>query len=220
MQLALNQLKSRYCDLARCAENAREELYNRLNELELNEQRIQQLLAWLQAAEHHLQTAPPVTVDIAEDDEENDEAVQKCLEIVNSLLEAHQHFENDMLSKQPEYEIITRSAKRVAPTPSTRSMSPNRSSSPSAAIRSPLLSPKTPRSQKTQSDRSRREKGKRSTPSESQSDTVPLQGLQYTDPRVEQVHTNWRSVWLMAVERRAAIQAAIDEIVQVFRSVI
>ncbi|XP_014668089.1 PREDICTED: microtubule-actin cross-linking factor 1-like [Priapulus caudatus] len=102
----LSVIQQRWDEANAWASQREDRLYKHLQGLKDSAHMLEELLAWLIRAEDDLrsQDAKPIP--------DNLEAVQK-------LMQEHQSFQGDMMSKQPEVEQITKSGKRAAPATST-----------------------------------------------------------------------------------------------------
>lgn len=169
---------------------------------------------------------------------EEEQSIEAEMDRLGGLLAEHEEVERAMLEKQHDYEAIMKHTQRPE-LGGALSPRPTRPTSPRAAVRSPQVARRTLRARNDSgsSDQSgavplspraaavaadaplssvtgSKLKPLQETPL---SPAAPLkgQGPQLSSPLIEKLQANWGMVWLLVMQRRAEIQGAIEELVQV-----
>ena len=195
MQYWLNLMKTRWQEVTEMCHQKGTTLEGQLTELKRTQDLLDQLLLWLRSAE--LTLGDRNQIPLPRDNRQQ-------LEL---LLAEHVDFENEMLKKQPDYEEIIRTTRKNeteqdAITDLKTPLAGNKLM-PIPADRASSGGPATERKRA-----SKLESGQ--TPNITQS-----QQFIFQNPVILKLYNDWRRVWLMGVERRAAILAALDELLEV-----
>ena len=258
LQLALNSLETAWNSAVRESDRREKELHQRLDDLHQLTDLLDKLLLWLRATELTLTNAPParplrvspailanavpekagkVAEKTPEAVAEEEQAIEAEMDRLGGLLAEHEEVERAMLEKQHDYEAIMKHAQRpdVGATPALSSR-PTRPTSPRAAIRSPQVVRRAPRT-RNDSGSSDQSGAVQLSPRAAAAADAPLspatvpkskppqdaplspaattKGPQLSSPLLEKLHANWRQVWWLVMQRRQEIQEAIEELVQV-----
>eukprot|EP00058_Branchiostoma_floridae_P020780 XP_002606270.1 hypothetical protein BRAFLDRAFT_123699 [Branchiostoma floridae] len=170
----LTIIMARWEEVTSWASQHRARLEDALKVLKANEELLDRLTAWVEGAEHTLQTL-------------DDEPLPDNMEDVQKLMEEHQMFQNEMSTKQPEYDRITKGHKRRISTVDH---------SPGGFL-----------------DRDGRPPSRRGGRGRGSKTTSPAPEPN-RNPRIAHLQGKWQQVWLMALDRQRKLQDAYDRLAE------
>ncbi|OWF34915.1 Dystonin [Mizuhopecten yessoensis] len=177
----LSVLRARWEELTGMCKQRGRKLAEGLAVLRRNNALLDELVAWLNGAEGTLTGL-------------DQEPIPGDLQVIQDLLQDHQHFQNEMSGKQPEIDKLTKGDRR-------------RTSSVSGESHIPIL--------KGQSGRHTPVKSR--TPRKSDADGRRTPEPSWKNPRIGALFNKWRTVWLMAMDRHRKLQDALDYLNEVER---
>ncbi|KAH3698995.1 hypothetical protein DPMN_073941 [Dreissena polymorpha] len=176
----LSVLRSRWEEVSNWSKQRGDRLRNGLALLRRNNQLLEELIAWLNGAETRLFN-------------ENAEPIPDDVDVIHKLLTDHQEFQNEMSTKQPEIEQVTKADRRQ------RTSSVAGESVSQIPLYKGLSGRRTPTPVKYGPGRRSVTDDGRRTPESN-----------YKNPRVGALNIKWRQVWFSAYERQRRLQEALD----------
>ncbi|XP_041359578.1 microtubule-actin cross-linking factor 1, isoforms 1/2/3/5-like isoform X9 [Gigantopelta aegis] len=230
----LSVLRARWEELTGMCKHRGRRLAEGLKNVRNNNTLLDELLAWLNGAEVKLTTL-------------DSEPIPQDAQIITKLINDHQDFQNEMSSKQPEVDRLTKPEKRRPSSTSSDIVShiPVLRGTPKIPIRHKLdvggrqtpdhglrrIPDMTGRRTPDMSGRRTPDMSGRRTPDMSGRHTPDYSGRrtpdhssghrtpepQFRNPRVGALFNKWRQVWLMAMDRQRKLQDALDYLNEVER---